>query len=180
LNGAVSSRYAAALVDVALEQKSEDRVKRDLAAFSDAYTGSAGLRNSLESPAVSREAKLHVIQKLSERMDLAPAVRNFLCVLVDHRRTEMLREIQEAFRVQLNARKGIAEVDVTSARALGANERKNLIDMLKDKTNSKGIEAQFHEDGSLVGGTVVRVGSTVYDSSVRAQLDRMREQLESE
>jgi F-type H+-transporting ATPase subunit delta len=180
LNGAVSSRYAAALVDVALEQNSEDRVKRDLAAFADAYTTSGDLRSSLESPAVSREAKLHVIQKLAERMDLAPAVRNFLCLLVDHRRTEMLREIQEAFRVQMNARKNIAEVEVTSARALSAEERKRLIDMLKDKTNSDGIEAQFHEDQSLVGGTVVRVGSTVYDNSVRGQLNRMREQLESE
>jgi F-type H+-transporting ATPase subunit delta len=180
LNGAVSSRYAAALVDVAIAQKSEDRVKRDLAAFVDAYAAAGDLRNALESPAVSREAKLQVIQKLGERMDLAPAVRNFLSVLVDHRRTEMLREMQEAFRVQMNARKGIAEVDVTSSRALSANERKNLVDMLRDKTNSKGIEAQFHEDESLVGGTVVRVGSTVYDSSVRAQLERMREQLESE
>jgi F-type H+-transporting ATPase subunit delta len=180
LNGAVSSRYAAALVDVALEQKSGDRVKRDLGAFADAYTTSGDLRNSLESPAVSREAKLHVIQKLAERMDLAPAVRNFLCVLVDHRRMEMLREIQEGFRVQMNARKNIAEVQVTSARALSAEERKKLIDMLQDKTNSDGIEAQFHEDPSLVGGTVVRVGSTVYDNSVRGQLNRMREQLESE
>lgn len=180
MNGAVSSRYAAALVDVAIEQKSEDRVKRDLAAFADAYDSAGDLRNALESPAVSREAKLQVIQKLGERMDLAPAVRNFLSVLVDHRRTEMLREIQEAFRVQLNARKNIAEVDVTSARALSASERKDLIEMLKDKTKSRDIEAQFHEDESLVGGTVVRVGSTVYDNSVRGQLNRMREQLESE
>ena len=179
MNGAVSSRYAAALADVALEQKSADRVKSDLAAFADAYASSADLRNTLDSPAVGREAKLQVIQKLGERMNLAPAVRNFLCVLVDHHRTEMLREIQEAFRVELNARQNIAEAKVTSARALSADERKKLVEMLETQTKKK-IEAQFHEDESLVGGTVVRVGSTVYDSSVRAQLDRMREQLESE
>jgi F-type H+-transporting ATPase subunit delta len=179
LDGAVSSRYAAALADVALEQKSADRVKSDLAAFADAYASSADLRNALDSPAVGREAKLQVIQKLGERMNLAAAVRNFLCVLVDHHRTEMLREIQEAFRVELNARQNIAEAKVTSARALSAEERKKLIEMLETQTKKK-IEAQFHEDESLVGGTVVRVGSTVYDSSVRAQLDRMREQLESE
>lgn len=179
MNGAVSSRYAAALADVALEQKSADRVKSDLAAFADAYASSADLRNTLDSPAVGREAKLQVIQKLGERMNLAPAVRNFLCLLVDHHRTEMLREIQEAFRVELNARQNIAEAKVTSARALSADERKKLVEMLETQTKKK-IEAQFHEDESLVGGTVVRVGSTVYDSSVRAQLDRMREQLESE
>jgi F-type H+-transporting ATPase subunit delta len=179
LNGAVSSRYAAALVDVALRQANADRVKGDLAAFAEAFAHSADLRNSLESPAVSHDAKLQVIQKIGAVMDLAPAVRNFLCVLVDHRRTELLFEIQDLFRVDLNARQNIAEAVVTSAHALGADERKKLIEMLEGQTNKK-IEAQFHEDESLVGGTVVRVGSTVYDSSIRAQLNRMREQLESE
>ena len=179
MNGAVSSRYAAALLDVALDQKNADRVKSDLAAFAEAFARSADLRNTLESPSVGREAKLQVIQKIGAAMELAPSVRNFLCVLVDHHRTELLFEIQEMFRVDLNARQNIAEAVVTSARALGADERKKLIEMLEKQTKKK-IEAQFHEDESLVGGTVVRVGSTVYDSSVRAQLDRMRERLESE
>jgi F-type H+-transporting ATPase subunit delta len=179
LNGAVSSRYAAALVDVALDQKNADRVKSDLAAFAEAFAHSADLRNTLESPSVGREAKLQVVQKIGAVMKLTPSVRNFLCLLVDHHRTELLFEIQEMFRVDLNARQNIAEAAVTSAHPLGADERKKLIEMLEGQTKKK-IEAQFHEDESLVGGTVVRVGSTVYDSSVRAQLDRMREQLESE
>ena len=179
MNGAVSSRYAAALVDVALEQKNADRVKTDLGSFAEAFAHSADLRTTLESPAVGHDAKVQVIQKISAVMNLAPTVRNFLCVLVDHRRTELLFEIQEQFRTELNARQNIAEAVVTSARVLGADERKNLIKMLEDETKKK-IEAQFHEDASLVGGTVVRVGSTVYDNSVRAQLDRLREQLESE
>ncbi len=77
MNGALSSRYAAALADVALEQKSADRVKRDLASFVDAYDSSADLRNSLESPAVGREAKLQIVQKIAARMDLAPAGPQF-------------------------------------------------------------------------------------------------------
>jgi F-type H+-transporting ATPase subunit delta len=179
LNGAVSSRYAAALADVALEQKSADRVKRDLTAFTNAYDSSADLRTSLESPAVGREAKLQVVQKIAARMDLAPAVRNFLCVLVDNRRTEMLGEIQQAFQLELNARLGIAEADVTSSRELSAEERKQLTAALENRSGKK-IEARFHEDQSLVGGAVVRVGSTVYDGSVREQLTRLREQLEAE
>ncbi len=179
MDGAVSSRYAAALVDVALEKKSADRVKRDLASFAEAWAHSADLRNTLESPAVDREAKLKVIQKIGALMDLAQSVRNFLCVLVDHRRTALLFKIEEAFRVELNARQNIVEAEVTSARALSADERKTLISTLETQTNKR-IEAEFHEDASLVGGTVVRLGSTVYDNSVRAQLDRMRERLESE
>ncbi len=91
----------------------------------------------------------------------------------------MLREIQQAFLVELNARLGIAEADVTSSQVLSAEERKQLVAMLEKKTGKK-IEARFHEDQSLVGGAVVRVGSTVYDGSVREQLTRLREQLEAE
>ena len=179
MNEAVSSRYAAALVDVALEHKNADRVKRDLASFTEAFAHSGDLRITLESPAVSREAKLQVIQKLGAVMELAPTVRNFLSVLVDHRRMDLLFEIQEEFRVGLNARQNIAEAKVTSARALSEDERRKLIDTLR-KNTGKEIEAQFLEDATLVGGTVVRIGSTVYDDSVRAQLNRMREQLEAE
>jgi F-type H+-transporting ATPase subunit delta len=179
LIGAVSSRYAAALADVALEQKSAERVKTDLAAFAQIYFSAADLRNSLETPAVGREAKLQVVQKIAELMNLAPAVRNFLCVLVDNHRTEMLGEIQEAFRVELNARLGIAEADVTSSRELSAQERAQLTAALTKRTGKK-IEARFHQDASLVGGAVVRVGSTVYDGSVREQLTRLRERLETE
>jgi len=179
LTGAVVTRYAAALTDVALEQKSADRVKRDLASFVDAFLSAADLRNLLESPAVAHDSKRNVIEKLAERMDLTPAVRNFVYLLVDHRRTDMLREIRPAFESELNARLGIAEAEVTSARELNAGERQQLTAALERRTGKK-IEARFREDRSLVGGAVVRVGSTVYDGSVREQLTRLREQLEAE
>jgi F-type H+-transporting ATPase subunit delta len=110
---------------------------------------------------------------------MAPAVRNFVFLLVDHRRTEMLREIQQAFQTELNARLGIAGAEVISARELSAAEKKQLTAALERRTGKK-IEASFRMDESLVGGAVVRVGSTVYDGSVREQLTRLREQLETE
>jgi F-type H+-transporting ATPase subunit delta len=179
LNGAVSSRYAAALADVALEQNSAERVKGDLAAFADAFSSSADLRNVLESPAVGNDVKQRVVDALAAYMDLAPAVRNFVHLLVKHRRTELLREIQQAFDKELNARLGIAEAHITSARALNDGEKEQLVGALARRTGKK-IEAHFHEDESLVGGAVVRVGSVVYDGSVREQLTRLREQLEAE
>ena len=179
MNSAVASRYAAALADVAMEHKIDDRVKSDLASFTQAYESSAELRNVLENPSVAREAKLQVIRKLSERMDLAPAVRNFLSLLADHRRTEMLPEIQQAFRTEWNARKGILEAEITTAQPLSAEKRKEMVGKLETDLHKK-IEARFREDASLIGGDVVRLGSTVYDNSIRARLDRMREQLEAE
>jgi F-type H+-transporting ATPase subunit delta len=179
LSGAVASRYAAALADVALEHKTADRVKRDLTSLVDAFYSAADLRIFLDSPAVARDAKQKVIEKIAARMDLTSAVRNFVYVLVDRRRTDMLREIQQAFDAELNARLGIAEAEVTSARELSAAERKELTSALERRTGKK-IEAHFRRDPSLVGGAVVRVGSTVYDGSVREQLIRLREQLEAE
>lgn len=179
MNGAVATRYAAALAEVALEQKDTDRVKRDLDSFVQAFAESTDLRAFIESPGLSHELKHKVIDELAARMDLVPAVRNFAFLLVDHHRTEMLDEIRGAFQTELNARLGIAEAEVTSAREMSQNERGKLTAALERRTGKK-IEARFHRDEWLVGGTVVRVGSTIYDGSVREQLMRLREQLETE
>lgn len=179
MNGAVATRYAAALADVALEHKDSERVKRDLDSLAGAFAESDDLRAFIESPGVSHELKHKVIAELVSRMDLIPAVRNFAFLLVDHHRTEMIREIQSAFQAELNARLGIAEAEVTSARELSDDERRKLTSALERRTGKR-IEARFQRDESLVGGTVVRVGSTVYDGSVREQLARLCEQLEME
>ncbi len=172
-------RYAAALADVALDQKNAEQVRGDLNSFAEALASSADLRNVLLSPAISREAKQKAIERLAAAMGLAPAVRNFVYLLIDHRRTEMLGEIQRAFESELSARLGIAEAEVTSAQTLSGPEREQLTAALAQHTGKK-IQARFREDESLVGGAVVQVGSTVYDGSVREQLIRLRAQLETE
>lgn len=179
MSGAVASRYAAALADVAFEEKGAERVKRDLRAFAQAFRSSADLRNVLESPAVDVGAKRKVVEALAKRMDLAPAVRNFVFLLVDHRRLEILPEIEQAFQSDLNARLGVAEAEIVSAHALTDKDRQRLTAALERRTGKK-IDAHFREDQSLVGGAVVRVGSTIYDGSVREQLARLREQLTAE
>jgi F-type H+-transporting ATPase subunit delta len=179
LNEAVARRYASALADVALEQLKADQVKADFSAFVDAFYSSADLRNFLQTPAVGPEQKHKVVEKLAEKMGLDPAVRNFVYLTVDHRRTELLREMDQALADEINSRLGIAQATVTSAQPLSDGEKQQLTAALEKRTGKK-IEAQFHQDGSLLGGAVVRVGSTVYDGSVRQQLNRLREQLEAE
>jgi F-type H+-transporting ATPase subunit delta len=179
LSGAVAQRYAAALADVALEQKGADKAKADLAAFENAFYSSSDLRNFLESPAIGEEPKQKAIEQITAKMDLSVAVRNFIRLIVKNHRTEMLREIQQAFQSELNARMGIAEAVVTSARELNDQQKAELTRALERRTGKK-IEARFREDKTLLGGAVVRVGSTVYDGSVREQLTRLREQLGAE
>lgn len=179
MNGVLAQRYAAALVDVALEQRIADSIRRGLASFIEVFSSSGDLRIFLESPAVDRDSKQKVLAILATRMGLDPAVRNFTYLIVDHRRTPMLREIEQAFEEELNRRLGIAEVQVTSARNLTAEEKQQLIVVLERRTGKR-IQARFAEDSALVGGAVVRIGSTIYDGSVREQLSRLRERLEAE
>lgn len=179
MSAAVASRYAAALADAALQAGQAERVRGDLRAFVGAFEESPELRNVLETPAVPVELKHKIASELAQRMNLAPEVRNFVFLLLDHNRTEMLREIQQAFHEALNARLGIADAHVVSARELNDEERRELTAALERRTGKR-IEARFSQDASLLGGAVVRVGSVVYDGSVREQLTRLREQLESE
>ena len=179
MSGALATRYAAALADVALEQKNGAAVRRDLASFAEAFFVSDDLRNFLQSPGISAVAKRRAIEEIAARMGMTESVRNFVYLVVDHHRTEMLREIQQAFREELNARLGIAEAEITSAGKLNEAERNELISALERRTGKK-IEARFNEDKTLLSGARVRVGSTSYDGSVREHLNRLREQLEAE
>lgn len=179
MSGAVAQRYAAALADVVLERKGADKAKADLADFGNAFFSSADLRNFLESPAIGEQQKQNAIEQIAAKMALSPAVLNFIRLIVKHRRTEMLREIQQAFQGELNARMGIAEAIVTSAQELNDQQKKDLTRAIERRTGLK-IEARFREDKTLLGGAVVRVGSTIYDGSVREQLTRLRERLEAE
>jgi F-type H+-transporting ATPase subunit delta len=179
LSGAVAQRYAAALADVVLKQNGADAAKGDLAAFSDAFYSSPDLRNFLESPAIGEQAKQKAIEEIAANMGLSAPVRNFARLIVKQRRTEMLREIQLAFQAELNARLGIAEAEATSAQPLNDQQKQELTQAIERRTGKK-IEARFREDSALLGGAVVRVGSTIYDGSVREQLTRLREQLEAD
>lgn len=179
MNGPLARRYATALADVAIEQNQADTIKAGLASFVQAFGESEDLRNFLETPGLDPRTKRRAIEKIAERMELPEAVRNFLWIIVDHRRTEILREVETAFHEELNERLGIAEAEVISARPLNDSEKQELLAALEQRTGKK-IEAQFREDKELLGGAVVRVGSTVYDGSVREQLSRLREQLDME
>jgi F-type H+-transporting ATPase subunit delta len=179
LSEAIARRYAAAMADVAVEQKNAARVRRDFGAFVETFYANADLRNFLESPAIGTEMKHKVVGEVSAKMGLGGGVRNFAYLIVSHGRTELLREIEKVLREELNTRMGIADAEVVSARRLTDAERQELMATLERRVGKK-IEASFREDQELLGGAVVRVGSTIYDGSVREKLNRMREQLSGE
>ena len=107
---------------------------------------------------------------------MMPQLRNFIAVLINHGRLHFFGEIIAEFRHEMNRRQGISEVEVTTAHQLDNAGRAALEAQITVLTNGP-ILATFHEDPSLMGGAIVRIGSTVYDGSVRGRLDQLEEEL---
>jgi F-type H+-transporting ATPase subunit delta len=176
---ALAERYAGALVDVALENKQADLIKQELAAFATMVRESPELHAFLANPSIARAGKHAAIEQLVARMGASRTLRNYLFVIVDQRRAGMLIEIEQAFSALLDARQGITQATVTSAEDLTAGERAELDAALAKLTGRK-VQARFQTNPELIGGAVVRIGSTIYDGSVRAQLDRLRARMIAE
>ena len=181
-----SLQYANALADVALQQGAAELLAKKLAEFAGLFRESEDLRNFLSSPAIPQQGKHGAIEKLVGQMNARPdpigaskILRNFLFVLTDHRRTHILPEIILAFQDVVRQRQGIAQADVASAVELSAAQKKELSQVLERLTGKK-IETRYATDPALLGGAVVRVGSTIYDGSVRNRLERLRARLASE
>ena len=176
---AVASRYAGVLADLVTKPGSTvepPRVVADLEAFQGALAASAGLRSVLLAPAVPPARKRALIAELVRVMVLSDLVKRFLFVLIDHRRSELLPEIREAFESEIDQRLGVVRVDVTSARELTAAQRAGLAAGLAGLTG-KQARTRYSVRPELIGGVVARIGSTVYDGSVRGQLEDLKRQL---
>ena len=172
-------QYANALADIALEQGAAEPVLKQLSEFNKAYEESAELRNFLASPAVEREAKHGVIEKLTARMGASKIIRNFLFLMVDNQRTAMLPQMLESLQLVLQQRQGVAEANVISATVLSDAQKKQLQQTF-EKLTGKRIQAKYSQDPALLGGALVRIGDTIYDGSLRNRLNQMRARLASE
>ena len=134
------------------------------------------LRRVWENPAVPAEQKRKLLDAIVQREGIERHVRNLVAVLIDHRRMQFLARIVEQLEKELDARLGFAEAQITSARELGDAEKRALEAQI-EKVTGKKVRAQFGLDASLLGGAVVRVGSTIYDGSVKGQLEKIQRKL---
>ena len=174
---AVASRYARALVEVILEHKIDGDVAREqLRTFVDAVHESLELRRVWESPAVLPEQKRAVLDGIAGRIGAVKPIRNFMAVIIDHRRIGMLDDIVRLFETELDAQLGFVEVQVSSARPLSPQEQRE-VESRVERLTGKSIRASYVSNPDLLGGVVVRVGDTIYDGSVRGQLEKMRQDL---
>ena len=169
---AVANRYAKALADVVMAPgsalKAEDAVAQ-LRAVDAMIQASVELKHALLTPAIQNSRKRAVMAKLLEKAGGSPLIRNFTYVLIDHRRIGIIGEIREAFEAHVDELLGFARAEVTSATPLDHRVGANLESELSRLTGKR-MRLRFDVDPALIGGVVARIGSTVYDGSVRGEL----------
>jgi F-type H+-transporting ATPase subunit delta len=173
-------RYATAFAEVVTAAKLDTAaIDRQLTDFLATWAGSHELNEFFENPAIPTAQKLTVLDKLNARMGLQKELRNLIAVLIRNDRIAHVNEVAAAYRKILQERLGIRPAEIITARELGKEERDSLIAEVGKLAGAR-IEATFKLDSSILGGTVVRIGSTVYDGSVRGRLERLKESLIAE
>jgi F-type H+-transporting ATPase subunit delta len=173
----VFSRYARAFTDVVLDKKLDPRrVEDEITTLVQVVEATPVLKTVWVSPAIETREKHAVLDKIITRIGGSRLLRNFVAVLIDHRRVAALPEIARQFELELNERLGLADAEVTSARELGERERQALEKRVGEVTGKK-VRARYKTDRNILGGAVVKVGSTIYDGSIRGQLEKMKQEL---
>lgn len=176
ISSAIFARYGHALADVAFESGEDAAVRRDLDTYQEIFGQVPALLDSLDSPAVNRDAKDRVLTELLHRYPVAPMVRNFLRLLLDHHRIRYFAEIRAAYEKTVDERKGVIAARVTCAAPLQDAEHASLRASLARATG-KQVNLNVETDPELLAGVIVQIGSTVYDGSIRTQLEEMRKRL---
>ncbi len=175
----VSIRYARALADVVLKNREQVAVLGELEQFGVWLKESKDLFNVITNPSVSAAEKKRLIQALAKRGAFHRTTENFLKILADHHRFTVYGEVLGAFRRELDRRLGIESVEVTTAAPLSEDDQRALRERLKAFTGGE-VRLEYHTDPQLIGGMVAKIGSTVYDGSLREQLNRLRTVLSGE
>jgi len=172
-------RYAKALLSVLSDPSEAEAADGFLTSVSAAMGQSAELRTILLDPAVPREQRQQALRALAEAKNMPRAVGNFFATLVDHNRTAAIPAIAEMFHEAREAGLGIVPAEMTTATPLSDEQRATAERAIR-KLTGKEVHLTCRVDPKLIGGAVTRIGSTVYDGSLRNQLSQLRSQMVQE
>jgi F-type H+-transporting ATPase subunit delta len=178
---AVANRYARALSDLILSSAEvpPQTALEQLRSFQHALEISPELRTALMSPAVAIARKRAAANRLAGQLGVSRLVRNFLFVIIDHRRVPLVPRIVEAFERAIDDRLGRVRATISSAAELTTEQRAKIESRIAERTGRQ-VRSDYRIDPALIGGVAVQVGSTIYDGSVRGRLRALRTRMVSE
>ena len=168
----IARRYAIALADVVIERNEASAVQEELAQWGKMISSNPLLKEALGNPTVPYDNKKKILQELIQRTRVRETTANFLQVLLRNQRLTELNEINKWFGLILDDRSGVVAAEVTTARPVAQDAVEALRQKLASITGRK-VRLNFTTDADLIGGMVARIGSTVYDGSIRNQLREM-------
>jgi F-type H+-transporting ATPase subunit delta len=171
-----AARYARALFDVALAEDDPVRVEQQLAAAAEVFTGHADLWRAVTNPAVPVQKKRAVMDELLPKLELSPVVSKLLAMLASRDRLLLLPDLVDTYRARLLDHQQVVRAVVTTAAPLDAGKAQALEGALAGITGRR-VLMDTETNPDLIGGVVARIGSTVYDGSVKRQLEKIRERL---
>ena len=173
---AVARRYAVALADVVVARAESQEVRDELAAWEAMTQTNPQLAEVFRHPTIPYEQKRGILNELIRRTRVRPTTANFLQVLLQNHRLADLSEVNRQFAQELDRRTGFVNAQVTTARPVSQEAQEALRARLAELTGSK-VRLEFGVDENLIGGVVTRIGSTLYDVSVRGQLQQIRQKM---
>jgi len=169
----LAGRYATALFGLAETESQLDRVADDLGEIAAMIESSADLKRLIRSPVISRDDQGRAMAEVLKKAGISELVRNFVSVVARNRRLFALPSMIAAYRSLLAARRGEATAEVVSARELTKKQLEAIAAQLKKAIGTK-VAVNTKVDAGLLGGLVVKVGSRMFDSSLRTKLQRLR------
>lgn len=172
----VAARYADALFDLALDQKSVDTVLSDLKALRQAARSSVAFRNFLRSPVYSREDQQKAIGAIAEAAKLSLLTRNFLSLVAKNRRLFALEPMIEAYASRVSAHRGEVRAEATAAAPLSDDQLRRLRSEIEAMVG-KAVNLDVRVDPEILGGLLVKVGSAMIDSSLKTKLARLKSRM---
>lgn len=177
IGGSLARRYARALLDIGREENQLRRILGEVEGFAGLLSGTSEVHDMLFAAHINRRDKSEWLDGAVVKLGFLPTTKNFLLLLVDKERMDVLPQILVELRRMVEEIEGIERVEVTTSVALSAAQRDQLSVAIAAKTGKK-IELEEKIDPAVLGGMVVKVGSTIYDGSVRTQIHQIRENLQ--
>ncbi len=176
---ALAARYSRALADLAFDPRNAvdpETLTGDLDRMLEQMAASQPLRDILASPAVDKKRKRAVIGKIGDTLGIHPLTRKFLFVVLDHGRASLLGAIRDGYRRAVDERRGIVPATVTSAVELTVDERQMFERRVAELTGRQ-PRCEFRVEPSILGGAILRIGSELYDGSLRGRLENLEAHL---
>jgi len=169
----ISKRYARAFFDIAGEEKKLEQYYNELHQFSSVIAQNKDLGGFLANPIFEQESKKKVLEKIIGKLSLSPMTINFLKLLIDKKRIDVLPDIETCYRQLMDETLQKVRVTVKTAFPLSGEMQSYITSSLK-KMTGRSVEVTVEDDKNLLGGIVIGVGDTLYDGSIKSQLNNMR------